>query len=48
VDLLDSQDATATGTVSAVTVDAGTPKIIVNGQSYDLSNVVAIRPAQQN
>lgn len=34
------------GTVSGITLDAGTPKIVVNGQSYDLSQVVSVALAQ--
>lgn len=30
------------GTVSAVTIDSGTPKIVVNGQPYSLSQVVGV------
>jgi flagellar basal-body rod modification protein FlgD len=30
------------GTVSAVTIDSGTPKIVVNGQSYGLGQVVGV------
>ena len=48
VDLQDGQDATTHGVVSAVTVSAGTPKIVVNGQPYALSSVLGIRQAQQN
>ena len=32
------------GVVSAVQVQSGTPTIIVNGQSYDLSQIVGILP----
>jgi flagellar basal-body rod modification protein FlgD len=38
------QDTTAQGTVSGVQIEAGTPKLIVNGQKYDLSQVVTISP----
>lgn len=34
------------GTVSGITIDAGTPKIVVNGQSYDLSQVVSVALAK--
>jgi flagellar basal-body rod modification protein FlgD len=34
----------AQGTVSAVQVEAGTPKLIVNGQAYDLSELLTITP----
>ncbi len=32
----------AQGTVTAVQMEAGTPKIVVNGQPYDLSRVLSI------
>jgi len=34
----------ASGTVSGVQIEAGTPKIVVNGQSFDLSQVLSITP----
>jgi flagellar basal-body rod modification protein FlgD len=34
------------GTVSAVALEAGTPKIVVNGQSYDLSQVLQVELPQ--
>jgi flagellar basal-body rod modification protein FlgD len=40
-------DTTITGRVQAVQIDAGTPKLSVNGLLYDLSQVTAIAsPAQ--
>ena len=42
VALQTGQDTSTTGTVSAVEVDAGTPKLVVNGQPYDLSQVLTI------
>ena len=47
VSLQSSQDnnAVITGTVSAVQMEAGTPKIVVNGQPYDLSTLLSIQPA---
>ena len=37
------------GTVSAVTMNSGTPQILVNGQSYSLSQVVGVTlPQSQN
>ena len=45
VALQTGQDIPTTGTVSAVEVDAGTPKLVVNGQPYDLSQVLTITPA---
>jgi len=47
VDLQSDQDTPTTGVVTAVQVKAGLPKIVVDGQSYDLSSVLAIRPTQQ-
>jgi flagellar basal-body rod modification protein FlgD len=44
VSLQDNQGLTTQGTVSAVQIQAGTPKLIVNGQSYDLSQVLSITP----
>ncbi len=45
VALQTGQDTSTTGTVSAVEVDAGTPKLVVNGQPYDLSQLLTIMPA---
>jgi flagellar basal-body rod modification protein FlgD len=36
----------ASGVVSAVSIQAGTPSITVNGQSYDLSQVLSVSLAQ--
>jgi len=33
---------TVTGVVSAVTIEAGTPKIVVNDKAYDLGQLVAV------
>jgi flagellar basal-body rod modification protein FlgD len=33
------------GTVSGVLMDAGTPKLVVNGVAYDMSQVVSVTPA---
>ena len=38
------QDTLTGGVVSAVQIEAGTPKLIVDGQSYDLSQVLSITP----
>ena len=38
-------DLTAQGSVSAVQIEAGTPKLIVNGQKFDLDQVVTISPS---
>jgi flagellar basal-body rod modification protein FlgD len=37
-------DVMLTGIVSAVEVEEGTPRIVVNGASYELSQVVLISP----
>ena len=44
VSLQATADQTAQGVVSEVQVQSGTPKIIVNGQSFDLSQVTSIQP----
>jgi flagellar basal-body rod modification protein FlgD len=44
VDLQAGEDTTARGVVSAVQIEAGTPKLMVNGQKYDLSDVLTINP----
>jgi len=44
VTLQAAADQTAQGIVSAVQVLDGTPKITVNGQSFDLSQVLSIQP----
>lgn len=45
VSLQTGPDTSTSGTVSAVQVTAGTPKIVVNGQAYDLSQLLSITPA---
>lgn len=35
----------AQGTVTAVQMEAGTPKIVINGQAHELSQVLSIAPA---
>jgi flagellar basal-body rod modification protein FlgD len=45
VRLEDNQGALTQGTVSAVKIEEGTPKIVVNGQPYDLSALLTIEPA---
>ena len=45
VELQVSQDTPVRGTVDAVNIEAGTPKIVVNNQVYDLSQVLSIAPA---
>jgi len=44
VELEVAPDVMARGIVGAVQVDAGTPKLMVGGQSYDLSQVRLIAP----
>lgn len=34
------------GTVDAVQIEAGTPKIVVNGQTFDLGTVLSVAAAQ--
>ena len=41
-------DTLATGMVSAVNIVAGTPKIVVAGTAYDLSQVLTITPTPLN
>lgn len=43
-----NQDTVAAGVVSAVQIVAGTPKIVVGGTSYDLGQVVTIKPTPIN
>jgi flagellar basal-body rod modification protein FlgD len=44
---LQSPDGTiASGTVTAVDLRSGTPRIVINNQSYDLSQVLAVTPMQ--
>lgn len=45
VELKDDKGELIRGTVSGIQVDAGTPKIIVNGQPYALSALLAVAPA---
>ena len=44
VQILDSKNKIITGTVNAVTMEAGTPKITVNGKNYTLDQLVAVSP----
>ena len=48
VALQDDQGNLINGAVSAVQVEAGTPKIVVNGLAYDLSTVLSVAPAASN
>jgi flagellar basal-body rod modification protein FlgD len=41
----DSNGGTTQGVVSGVDLSSGTPQIVVNGQSYNLNQVLAIMPA---
>ena len=43
--LLDSKGNTTQGVVSGVDLSSGAPNIIVNGQSYGLSQVISFTPA---
>jgi flagellar basal-body rod modification protein FlgD len=45
VELQDSQSTPVRGTVDAVRIEAGTPKIIVNNRAYDLSQVLSVAQA---
>ena len=40
--------ALLSGTVGSVQVEAGTPKLIINGEAYRLDQVVAVGSAQNN
>jgi flagellar basal-body rod modification protein FlgD len=44
VELQIDQESTLTGKVSSVKIEAGTPKLIVDGRAYDLSRVISISP----
>lgn len=44
VDLAVDKSTTTRGLVTAVQVEAGTPKLVVDGRNYDLSQVLAIAP----
>ena len=48
VALQDDQGNLINGTVSAIQVEAGTPKIVINGLPYDLSSLLSIAPAPSN
>ncbi|HEY2951227.1 MAG TPA: flagellar hook capping FlgD N-terminal domain-containing protein [Verrucomicrobiae bacterium] len=45
VTLQDDQGALIRGTVNAIQVEEGTPKLVVNGQPYGLSALLSIEPA---
>ncbi len=42
VDLQIGKDHTVSGVVSAVNIEAGTPKIVVNGTAYELGKVISV------
>jgi flagellar basal-body rod modification protein FlgD len=42
---IDPGSPLVSGIVSGVLIDAGTPKIVVNGASYDLNQLVGVAPA---
>jgi flagellar basal-body rod modification protein FlgD len=44
VTLLATDGSVATGAVTAVQMNSGTPQILVNGTPYDLSQVLSIQP----
>ena len=46
VSLTCSDGRTVTGSVSAVQYQSGKPSLMVNGQSYDLSQVTSVSPSQ--
>jgi len=42
VDIQDGPTTRVTGQVTAVQIEEGTPKLVINGQSYDLSAVLRV------
>jgi flagellar hook assembly protein FlgD len=48
VAIQDGTTAGVTGQVTAVQMEEGTPKLVVNGHRYDLSNLLSIMPATIN
>jgi len=44
VQLTDGSDKTITGVVDAVSMQEGTPKLVVKGAAYDLSQLLSITP----
>jgi len=48
VEIQDESKAKVTGLVTAVQMEAGTPKLVVNGTRYDLSNLLSITPPAAN
>lgn len=45
VEIQDGTTPAVTGQVTAVQMEEGTPKLVVNGHPYDLSNLLSITPA---
>lgn len=45
VQVLDVQGAITGGTVGSIQVEAGTPRLVINGQAYELSQVLTVAPA---
>jgi flagellar basal-body rod modification protein FlgD len=41
-------NTTAVGTVEGMVVEAGTPKLVINGRSFDLSSVLSVAATKQN
>lgn len=48
VEIQDGSGARITGPVSAVQMEEGTPKLVVNSQRYDLRQLLSITPAAIN
>jgi flagellar basal-body rod modification protein FlgD len=48
VSLENSNGVVTTGVVSSIQVEAGTPKLVVNGQAHDMTELVSIQPAGTN
>jgi len=44
----ESDDSTIMGRVDAVSMEEGTPKLVVNGQGYELSQLLGITPTPAN
>jgi hypothetical protein len=47
VELQVDKDHTAIGVVSAVKIEAGTPKLIVDNKSYGMGQMISITPTNQ-
>ena len=45
VKLLDDQGGIITGNVTAIEIESGTPRLVVNNQSYALSALLSIEPS---